>query len=244
MPTEKLFLNTLAFEFPKEPVTFYFSDTDIENAHFTYLKSSKLFPVGIETLYPNLKNSDTLYTSYDRKIEGAKPLAMDFNNPDNYYLIKRYYNDKIEFYLCTCGLITEFNSYSNSYQVWTLCNKDNPRKDCDQYDRFTLKVDFDHFNRRPQLVLSYDRPTLVYKKSVAELLKPDDNFDPFTSDTPQAGAELVKRVLYSYKHNEHTRYKIDRFKYLAQKPRFNSEYASKRLSLQTELYNHILFADE
>ncbi len=225
MPTENLFLNTLAFKFPKEPVTFYFSDTDSKDAHFTYLKSNTLFPVGIETLYSDLKNNDTLYTSYDRLVEEAKPLAIDFNNPANYYLIKRYYNDKIDFYLRSKGLITEFNRYSNSYQAWVFCNKDNSRKDCNQYDRFTLKLDFDHFNRHPQLVLSYDRPTLVYTKSVAELLKPDNSFDPFTSDTPQAGAELVKRVLYSYKHNEQIRYKIDKFKYLAQKPRFSSEYA-------------------
>jgi hypothetical protein len=36
-------------------------------------------------------------------------------------------------------------------------------QDCDQYNRFTLKVDYDHFNKRPQLILSFDRPTLVIK---------------------------------------------------------------------------------
>lgn len=38
---EKLFLNTLKFEFPAEPVTFYFFDTGMEGAHFTYLRSCK-----------------------------------------------------------------------------------------------------------------------------------------------------------------------------------------------------------
>lgn len=45
--TENLFLNTLKFEFPTEPVTFYFSDTDLADAHFTYLKSSTLFLIGL-----------------------------------------------------------------------------------------------------------------------------------------------------------------------------------------------------
>ena len=64
---ENLFLNTLKFEFPVEPVTFYFSDTDLAAAHFTYLKSSTLFPVGIREIFPNLKNNDTLYTSFPSK---------------------------------------------------------------------------------------------------------------------------------------------------------------------------------
>ncbi len=60
-PKENLFPNTLKFSFPAEPVTFYFSDTDMEDAHFARLKSCKLFPVGICDIFPNLKNNDTLF---------------------------------------------------------------------------------------------------------------------------------------------------------------------------------------
>lgn len=86
-PKEKLFLNTLKFDFPAEPVTFYFSDTDMEDAHFTYLKSSKLFPVGIRNIFPNLKNNDTLYTSFTKQVNGAKPLAVNFNDEGNIFLV-------------------------------------------------------------------------------------------------------------------------------------------------------------
>lgn len=40
--TENLFLNTLKFELPAEPVTFYFSDTDMADAHFTSSKSNNI----------------------------------------------------------------------------------------------------------------------------------------------------------------------------------------------------------
>lgn len=158
-PKEKLFLNTLKFDFPAEPITFYFSDTDMEDAHFTYLKSSKLFPVGISNIFPNLKNNDTLYTSFTREIEGAKSLAIDFNLPNNFYLVKKYLNSQIEWYFKSRGLIVEPNHITHDNQIWLLNNQDNDISDTDKYDRYTLKVDFDHFNNNPQLVLSYDRPT-------------------------------------------------------------------------------------
>lgn len=44
MATEKLFLNTLTFEYPKEPVKFYFSDKDDAERKSTRLKSPVLVP--------------------------------------------------------------------------------------------------------------------------------------------------------------------------------------------------------
>lgn len=80
-PMENLFLNTLKFEFPAEPVTFYFSDTDLADAHFTYLKSSALFPVGIRDIFPNLKNNDTLYTLFTKQVNGVNGVIL---LPDNW----------------------------------------------------------------------------------------------------------------------------------------------------------------
>ncbi len=224
MPIEKLFLNTLPFEYPTEPVVFYFSDTDNEEAHYTYLKSCKLFPAGIKQLFPNLNSNDTLYTSFSREVAGAKPLEIAFNNQDNYFLVKKYYNDCIEFYLRKNNLITDFNRYSNTYQAWVLNNNDNKHKDCDKYDRFSLKIDFDHFNNHPQIVLSFDRPTYVLQKSVAEILQATDD-DPFAPDTKQADVSMFKRILYITPKEEYNQYKIDKYKFLAEKPYFNSENA-------------------
>ena len=44
MAEEKLFLNTLTFEYPKEPVKFYFSDQDDDERKSARLKSPVLIP--------------------------------------------------------------------------------------------------------------------------------------------------------------------------------------------------------
>ena len=44
MTTEKLFLNTLTFEYPEEPVKFYFSDKDDAERKSSRLKSPVLIP--------------------------------------------------------------------------------------------------------------------------------------------------------------------------------------------------------
>ena len=228
---ENLFLNTLAFEFPKAPVTFYFSTEDREDLPLTKLKSSLLFPSNIRDIFPHIANNDALFTSFDRELDGLQPLKIDFNLPENYNLVKRFYNRQLNHFLNCCGLIVEPNRITKDNQVWKLNNTGNKRKDCNQYDRFTLKVDFDHFNKRPQIVLSFDRPSLIYKNSVATLLAPTDA-DPFTpSEKPQATAGLVNRVIYEQKRvtedgREFTNYKIDRFKFLSEKIKdFDSNFA-------------------
>lgn len=72
---ESLFLNTLAFEFPKEPKIFYFSLTDKEDVSLTKL-SHQLFPVKIKDIFPNITNGDTINTSFEWKLEGFHPLEI------------------------------------------------------------------------------------------------------------------------------------------------------------------------
>jgi len=219
-PNEKLFLNTLKFEFPAEPVTFYFSDTDKADAHYTYLKSSTLFPVGIHSIFPQLKNNDTLYTSFTREVEGAKPLKIDFNDEGNYYLVKRYYNGQINWYFKRQGIIVEPNRITHDNQIW-LHNQDNDVQGTDKFDRYTLKVDFDHFNGNPQLVLSFDHPTWVLRKSVEQIFEMAD--DPFADKQPSA--KLFGRILYKTKHNVKTSCIVDKYSSLASKPHFISANA-------------------
>jgi len=192
--TENLFLNTLKFEFPAEPVTFYFSDTDMANAHFTYLKSSKLFPVGISSIFPNLKNSDTLYTSFKKQVNGAKTLEVDFNDPENFHLVKRYYNEKIQRFFITRNFLAD-STFIGDTQVWV---KDKKAKEITIFDRYTLKINFNHFLQTPELVLSYDRQAKVLNKSVAQFIneynaQSGDIFDePDNADNP---ANLINKVI-------------------------------------------------
>jgi hypothetical protein len=246
--TEKLFLNTLAFEFPKKPVTFYFSLEDRTDCRLTMLKKHNLFPQNIKDIFPDIAKSDTLFTSFDKQFDGLLPLAVDFRLSENYFLVKRFYNRRLSNYLKSRGLFVEPNHITKDNQVWKLNNHDNDRHDCDPYDRFTLKVDYDHFNRRPQLILSFDRPALVYKTSVETLLTPADT-DPFSpSEQPQATADLVNRVLYEQPVTREdgtvfTVRRIDKHKYLSENwQEYNTQFAYPIMN--RKLAAHIGFDDE
>ena len=213
---EALYLNTIPFEYPKAPVTFYFSLNDRDGLKkLNYVN----FPVNIRDIYPRITNADPLYTSFDREMDGLQSLPVDFSLSENYHLVKRFYNRQLRHFLNSCNLFVEPNRITKDNQIWKLDNYQNPRQDCDQYNRFTLKVDYDHFNKRPQLILSFDRPTLVYKTCVEDILKPATD-DPFAaSEKPQATAEIIKRVLYEEKREREdgttfTYRKIDKYSYL------------------------------
>ena len=100
---ESLFLNTLTFSYPKEPVVFYFSVNDDAERKSTRLKSSVLIPKEVKqsTLYGKCftnKKGLSLYTSFDLPTKGFEPISIDFNDPENEYLVKRYYNRRLEKY--------------------------------------------------------------------------------------------------------------------------------------------------
>lgn len=192
---ERLFLNTIRFDFPSKPRTFWFSRNDIKDYHLRQLNFVN-FPVGIETIFPDLKNGELLYTSFDEVHENMLPLEVDLSNHKNYYFGKRYYNRLIHYWLKhKKGFPVEMNRITKDNQAWVIDRQGNKRSDCWQYDRFTVKVDYDNFNKHPQLVLSYDRPALIYKKSVAKLL--EQSSDPFDeSSKPVFTLSLISKVLY------------------------------------------------
>jgi hypothetical protein len=206
MNTESLFINTLAFEFPTEPKTFYFSKEDKEGVSLTKL-SHQLFPCNIEEIFPDISNSDTIYTSFDRKLDGFQPLSIDFGK-DNFSFIKRYYNREIKHYFTTKNILVE-PTFIKDNQIWLKSNDTTAKKikDCVVYDRFTIKVNFNHFLNKPEIVLSYDRQAKVYKKSLAVFLSENDdkNDNPFENTSPIAlnPGDLINRVVFiTYYGNE------------------------------------------
>jgi len=199
MPTENLFLNTLAFKFPKDPVTFYFSLTDRKNVNLTKL-NHQLFPSRVKEIFPDINNRQTLYTSFTRPIDGFKPLPIDFAD-DNFALVKRYYNREIKHYFTRQNILVEPN-FVNDNQIWLRAtdSPDNKIKGCTVFDRFTLKVNFNHFSGNPEIVLSYDRQAKILNKSVAAFLSEyeaanDDIFSESQSSSVNP-AGFINRVLY------------------------------------------------
>ena len=140
---ESLFLNTLTFSYPKEPVVFYFSVNDDAERKSTRLKSSVLIPKEVKqsTLYEKCftnKKGLSLYTSFDLPTEGFEPISIDFNDPENEYLVKRYYNRRLEkyFYYYDDVVITR-SGITNDIQVWV---KSQERQEPIRYQQTTFSV--------------------------------------------------------------------------------------------------------
>ena len=180
---ENLFLNTLTFEFPKQPIIFYFSMEDREDCPLTKLHHT-LFPKNIKEIFPDITGNDILYTSFTKKLKDFQPLEIDFAS-DNFYLIKRYYNREIRRYFTQQNKLVE-PTFIKDNQVWLRNTKEVAPKNCAIYDRFTIKVNFNHFSGKPELVLSYDRKATVLTKSVTT----------FLSENEDATADMFNRVIY------------------------------------------------
>ena len=80
-----MFLNSLSFRYPTEPVTCYFSTKDDEEKKSDMLKSITLIPKEIKalSLFEGIGGELKLYTTFDKECKGFIPVAVDFNNPDN-----------------------------------------------------------------------------------------------------------------------------------------------------------------
>lgn len=184
MPIEEnLFLNTIAFEFPAESKTYYFTMQDSQE-HFLTKLSHQLFPSNIKDIFPDITNGDALFTSFDRKIESLKPLEIDFSS-NNFYLVKRYYNREIKYYFNQLGFLVE-PTFIKDNQIWLKNTYEKAPAGCAVYDRYTIKVNFNHFLNKPEIVVSFDRPSKVLKSSASK----------FLTDHKDATADLFNRVVY------------------------------------------------
>ena len=195
MTIEKLLLNTLTFEYPKEPVKFFFSDKDDAECKSTRLKSPVLIPKEVKQTQKYIDlfagcGGLTLYTSFDLPTKGFDAIDVDFNEPENEYLVKKYYNRRLERYFRYYDdVVVTKSNITDDIQVWLLC--DNEKKSFSykgkiyelwEMDRFTIKVKYDRFNNRPYLLVANDRPAQLLNVPLAKLFK-DCLDEPFTSQT-------------------------------------------------------------
>ena len=194
-PQEDLRLNSLLFSFPSEPVTFWFSREDRDGVSLTPLTHT-LFPSNIDTIFPGLQNDAKIYTSFTRKLDGFTALPIDFNDPNNFDLVKKFYNKEIRHYFEVRDKIVE-TTYINDNQIW-IKSKDkqkNAIKDCVYFDRYTLKVSYNYAMHAPELVISFDRPGKILNKSVASFIREyNDSVDPFGNSETNP-VDLLNRVL-------------------------------------------------
>ena len=231
MAKEKLFLNTLTFDYPSEPVRFYFSQNDDAERKSTRLKSPVLVPKEVKQTQKYIDlfagcGGLTLYTSFDIPTEGFDAIDVDFNEPENENLVKRYYIRRLEKYFRYYDDIVVTNDgITRDLQIWIL-NKDKKNKvqyngkslDVMQMDRFTLKVRFDTFNRKPYLLVALDRSAQLLNISLEKIFA-DAPKDPFDDGSPLIMPSMINKVMTrevkeGEKGHKYVVRKIDRYDYL------------------------------
>lgn len=236
MAVEELFLNTLTFEYPKEPVKFYFSVNDDAERKSTRLASTTLVPAEIKEsqnyldLFAGVGGFKEIFTSFDLPTVGFDTVDIDFSNPENENLVKRYYNHRLKKYFRYYDdvVITDYG-ITKDIQIWIL-NKQKTSQftynsktyQVMQMDRYTLKVRFDQFNKRPYLLVALDRPAHLLNIPLATLLAetPDDPFNASRSVTPSMINKVMTRETRKGKDGKDFVVRvIDRYEYLQRKNR-------------------------
>lgn len=163
MKRTNLAFNSINFDFPKEKKQFYFSET--YQAGSSKIHKS-IFPTNIRTILPDAE--DFIYTSFDRKKENSKELEIDFQT-ENQDFIKRYYDAKINFYFRHIKHQIVKKGFIRENQIWVE-NIALSNAQFKVYHKYTLKIQFAKISKFPELIISYDGISRVFKQSAKELI--------------------------------------------------------------------------
>ncbi len=163
--TQQLFFNVLTFDLPGDPVTLYFSAAENDAMHRIY---KDLVPKDvIETLFPNGNEADHVFTSFLEKKDGTQAFKIDLQSCSA-SLAKRYASHQLIRYFKDVAKVPFKSGFIDELQVWIKAKKSaNPR--FDEYLKFSLKFQLRYLSKHPEIQLSYDGTSKVFKENSVEL---------------------------------------------------------------------------
>ena len=163
--SQHLFFNVLTFDLPSEPVTLYFSATENDALHRIY---KDLVPENvIETLFPNGDEADHVYTSFLEETEGTQAFEIDLQSCSA-SLAKRYAGNQLIRYFKEVAQVPLKSGFIDEIQVWVKA-KQSTNPQFDEYLKFSLKIQLRYLSRHPEIQLSYDGTSKVFKENSVEL---------------------------------------------------------------------------
>lgn len=181
MTTPNLTFNMLTFNHPSEEYTLYFYKDERENlkrVHKTLVPEEVIEEFGKQEHY---------YTSFAEEQEGALSVSK-LSKPDYYQsinenneevwvkkinsafsksLLKRYYNGLVHNHFQSSECLVKPN-FVNDVEVWVKekCQND----DYTLFMRFTVKVQIARITNQPELLISFEGKSKLFKKSVEALM--------------------------------------------------------------------------
>ena len=135
--SQQLYFNLLTFDWPKKPITLYFSLEQIKGSVSVYIKK---LPKNIIDIFPNLGNEgiEKIYTTIDKNVEGTTPLEIDFNDK-NVFFYKDFLNYKLYHYFKSISGVVVTRNFIKEPQIWII-NKNEEKKDFWVFNKFSLKI--------------------------------------------------------------------------------------------------------
>lgn len=160
---ENLLLNIIPFTaLPEQEFAFY---TKREESFCPLFKDDVKGLIDDLVIESEEEDGPCLYTDFKPAREGATVINVDLTESTRF--AAHYYRHLIRQYFIGVADVWR-NNFTNEVEVWLL---DKRRKDQEYnlYHQFTLKVQHCRVTTGPELVVSYDGTTKVYKKSLAEI---------------------------------------------------------------------------
>jgi hypothetical protein len=173
MNTSSLSFNLLTFDHPVEEFTFYFSNSEAENL-------VRLYKTAVPSeVIDHFGEQDHYYTSFKEPIsEGipvtkkTKPLYKEGvsvgNSAFSKSILRKYYNQIIHNYFTDFGCLVR-PSFINDVEVWVKSQNSNNLYSF--YERFSIKVEIARITNKPELLISYEHCSRLFKQSVSDLME-------------------------------------------------------------------------
>lgn len=173
--------NILTFSHPSDEYTFHFFSKEMEGSTRIH---KNLVP---DEVIEQFGKQEHYYTSFDKPIDGSYPLKKPSfpaykestnkegekisvkvkNSCYGVSILKRYYNFKIHSFFEDNGYIVKPN-FVDDTEIWIAAQNS---QDVEYYyfDKYTLKVQIARITSHPELVVSFEGTSKVFKKSLADL---------------------------------------------------------------------------
>lgn len=182
MKDQNLTFNILTFDHPSEAYTFNFYKEERENLQRVF---KALVP---DEVKEEFGEQDHYFTSFEDELEGSlrvtkqsKPVyrqspglhgeetwIKEENSEFSKSLLKRYYNKLIYNYFLSLGCLVKPN-FVNDVEVWV--KQKTQSDEYYQFMRFTVKVQIARITKQPELLISYEGKSKIFKNSIESLME-------------------------------------------------------------------------
>lgn len=183
---QNLHFNILTFDWPEKPVTLYFS---LINTDFCKRIHRTSFPNDIAKIFPEITKdkSEFIYTTFEYNKKEFIGLEINLSN-ENENLVKHYYKSQVKYFFQKIAKQIVRVGFIDDNQIW-IKSKFGATDLFDVYEKFSIRVQIKTVSDFPELLLTYDGKSKVFKQNLKEAVK---TFSPTDFSNIIIGKSVIK----------------------------------------------------